>query len=119
MTPTEAFYKAVEDHKAVKWRHHQDAFEAGFKTGELEALRTTLEKFVDLIACWNNLGKYGPTNKALVLILWDDGSGQIGDTYGPDREGVNKTSLENYLINRQHEFKDLDGAIEYLKEWIE
>jgi hypothetical protein len=37
MTPTEAHSKAVTDYEAVKWRHHQDAFEAGFRAGQQES----------------------------------------------------------------------------------
>jgi hypothetical protein len=72
-------------------------------------LTEVLHSLVALINEWNDLaedGDRGRSNDALVLELWDDGSGRIGDSMGTKTE-----------MNVQHQFNTIDELVDYLEQW--
>ena len=87
-------------------------------------LHKVLDALVKLINDWNDLtyepDERGRENAALVLELWDDGSGQLSKSNGEAydyHDGMKQP--DTLLLNPQCKFKDLDELEIYLSEWLE
>lgn len=70
-------------------------------------LEAVIDGMVEIITGWNQAaedGDRGPNNNALVLEIWDDGSGKICEkkTFGD--------------VDTIHEFNNLDDLLEIMKE---
>ena len=76
-----------------------------------EQIRDFLESLAALIEDWNDLAvseNRGRDNSALCLVIYEDGSGDIGAVREFDR-------ME---MNRQGSFNNLEEFAEYLVEWL-
>ena len=87
-------------------------------------LHKVLEALVTLINDWNELtyepNERGRDNAALVLELWDDGSGRLSKSHGEAydyHDGMKQP--DTLLLNPQCKFKSLDELEIYLSEWLE
>lgn len=72
-----------------------------------------LEALVSLIDAWNDAvdDDRGRSNKALCLLLWDDGSGRLGTSTG-------STGGCGLGFNEQHGFDTIGQLADYLSGWL-
>lgn len=78
------------------------------------SLSSTLECLAELIYEWNQSaadGDRGPSNNAIALILYDDGSGKVC-TYWGGFEGRGEH------LNTQIQFDNVADGIDRLLDWI-
>jgi len=75
---------------------------------------TVIEALAELIGDWNDDAMdddRGRDNNALCLLVWDDGSGQLGTKWGD----VSK----HLIFNKQMEFDNADELADALAPWLD
>lgn len=78
-----------------------------------------LAALADLANTWNEPAdeEQGFGNTPVVLVVYDDGSGFVGDGLGVHKlKGINIAEMEHITI--QGEFDNLNQAFEYLDKWL-
>lgn len=83
-------------------------------------IKTFLAALANLADTWNEPTDTdeGPENDPVMLVLYQDGSGFIGNGSGVYKvKGINFAMMDHVTI--QGEFDDLDQAFEYLHPWLD
>lgn len=82
-------------------------------------IKTFLAALADLADTWNEPAddECGWSNDPVVVVIYSDGSGFIGDGQGVHKlKRINFAEMEHVTI--QGEFSDLGQAFEYLDKWL-
>lgn len=79
-------------------------------------VEAVLDKLVGLIGDWNQLAyepdERGPSNDAIAIILYDDGSGVVATYWGTIDKDPNLNLAEGH-------FKNTAEMTDYLEQWLD